>query len=52
MMDRLTLWEAAAATGSLGIIAVGCLLAVPAIVGCTVFADRVFRGKATALDYG
>jgi cytochrome bd ubiquinol oxidase subunit II len=52
VMDRLTLWEAAAATGSLGIIAIGCLLAVPAIVGYTVFAYRVFRGKATVLDYG
>jgi cytochrome d ubiquinol oxidase subunit II len=52
VMDRLTLWEAAAATGSLGVIAVGCLIAVPAIVGYTVFAYRVFRGKATVLDYG
>jgi len=25
---------------------------VPAIVGYTVFAYRVFRGKATALNYG
>jgi cytochrome d ubiquinol oxidase subunit II len=52
VMDRLTLWQAASATESLAVIAVGCALAVPAIVGYTVFAYRVFRGKATELTYG
>jgi cytochrome d ubiquinol oxidase subunit II len=52
VMDRLTLWEAASTTESLAVIAVGCLIAVPAIVGYTVFAYRVFRGKATTLNYG
>jgi cytochrome d ubiquinol oxidase subunit II len=52
VMDRMTLWEAASSTESLAVIAVGCLIAVPSIVGYTVFAYRVFRGKATALTYG
>jgi cytochrome d ubiquinol oxidase subunit II len=52
VMDRLTLWQAAAATESRAGLAIGCLLAVPAIAGYTVFAYRVFRGKATVLDYG
>jgi cytochrome d ubiquinol oxidase subunit II len=52
VMDRLTLWQAASATESLAVIAIGCLIAVPAIVGYTVFAYRVFSGKATELNYG
>jgi cytochrome d ubiquinol oxidase subunit II len=51
VMDRLTLWEAASATESLAIIAVGCAITVPAIVGYTVFAYRVFWGKAKDLSY-
>jgi cytochrome d ubiquinol oxidase subunit II len=52
VMDRLTFWQAASAPESLAVIAIGCAFAVPAIVGYTVFAYRVFRGKATALSYG
>jgi cytochrome d ubiquinol oxidase subunit II len=52
VMDRLTLWQAASATESLVAIGIGCAITVPAIVGYTVFAYRVFRGKATALSYG
>jgi len=51
VMDRLTLWQAASATESLAVIAIGCAVAVPAIAGYTVFAYRVFRGKAGDLRY-
>ena len=51
VMDRITIWEAASATESLAIIAIGCAITVPAIIGYTVFAYRVFWGKASALKY-
>ncbi len=51
VMDKLTVWQAASATESLAVIAVGCAITVPAIAGYTVFSYRVFRGKATALRY-
>ena len=51
VMDRLTIWQAASATESLAAIAVGCAVTVPAILGYTVFAYRVFWGKARALSY-
>nr|WP_306267963.1 cytochrome d ubiquinol oxidase subunit II [Pararhizobium sp. IMCC3301] len=49
--DRLTIYEAASATESLGIILVGTLFVLPIILGYTIFAYTVFRGKATALSY-
>lgn len=52
VMDRLTLWQAAAAPASLKVILFGAIFTVPAILGYTVLAYRVFRGKATALSYG
>jgi cytochrome bd ubiquinol oxidase subunit II len=51
VMDKLTIWQAASATESLAVIAVGCLITVPTILGYTVFSYRVFRGKAGALNY-
>ena len=51
VMDRLTIWEAAAAPESLMVIFVGAIIVLPVIVGYSVFAYRVFRGKATALSY-
>jgi cytochrome bd ubiquinol oxidase subunit II len=51
VMDRLTIWQAASATESLAVIAVGCAITVPAIIGYTVFAYRVFWGKAQDLNY-
>ncbi len=51
VMDRLTLWDAASATGSLAIIAVGCAITVPTILGYTVWSYRVFWGKASELRY-
>ena len=51
VMDRLTLWQAASATESLEFILVGTAIAVPAIIGYTAFAFRVFWGKASELNY-
>ena len=51
VMDRLTVWQAASATESLAVILIGCAITVPAIVGYTVFAYRVFWGKARELNY-
>jgi cytochrome d ubiquinol oxidase subunit II len=51
VLDRLTIWEAAAAPGSLAIILAGVLIQLPILLGCTLFVHRVFRGKATVLEY-
>ena len=51
VMDRLTVWQAASSTEALAVIAVGCCFAVPAIVGYSIFAYRVFGGKAQPLSY-
>jgi cytochrome bd ubiquinol oxidase subunit II len=51
VMDRLTIWEAASAPASLKVILFGTALTVPAIIGYTVFAYRVFWGKARELTY-
>jgi cytochrome d ubiquinol oxidase subunit II len=50
-MDKLTIWQAASATEALAVIAIGCAITVPTILGYTVFSYRVFWGKATALRY-
>lgn len=52
VMDRLTVWQAASARASLEVILIGVGITLPAILGYTFFAYRVFRGKATALSYG
>jgi cytochrome d ubiquinol oxidase subunit II len=51
VMDQLTVWQAASATSSLAVIAVGCAVTVPAIVGYTIFSYRVFSGKVRELSY-
>jgi cytochrome d ubiquinol oxidase subunit II len=51
VMDRLTVWQAASATSSLAVIAIGCAVTVPAIVGYTIFSYRVFAGKVRELQY-
>ncbi|MFM8696858.1 MAG: hypothetical protein ACKOEN_09315 [Betaproteobacteria bacterium] len=51
VIDQLTVWEAASATSSLAVIAVGCSVTVPAIVGYTIFSYRVFSGKVAELQY-
>lgn len=52
VLDRLTLWQAAAATESLAVVFVGVAITLPVIVAYTIFMYRVFRGKARALTYG
>ncbi|WP_265520069.1 cytochrome d ubiquinol oxidase subunit II [Nitratireductor luteus] len=49
--DRITIWQAAAATESLGVILVGTAIVLPVILGYTIYAYRVFGGKATHLSY-
>lgn len=49
--EQLTIWDAAASTESLSIILVGTLVVLPMILGYTVLAYVIFRGKATKLSY-
>jgi cytochrome bd ubiquinol oxidase subunit II len=51
VIDRMTIWQAASATESLAVILIGCAVTVPAIALYTLYAYRVFWGKARALDY-
>jgi cytochrome d ubiquinol oxidase subunit II len=46
VIDRLTIWEAAAHPSSLRVVLIGALVVLPFIVGYTVVSYRVFRGKA------
>ncbi len=46
VMDRMTIWEAAAHPSSLKIVLAGALVVLPFIIGYTIYAYRVFRGKA------
>lgn len=52
VMDRLTIWEAAAHPSALMFVLVGTLIVLPFIIGYTIYAYRVFGGKARADDYG
>ena len=51
VMDRLTIWQAASSPAALKVILIGTCISVPAIAGYTVFAYRVFGGKAGELRY-
>ena len=52
VVDRLTVWQAAAAHESLVFIFVGVAITLPAIIVYTVFMYRVFWGRASTLSYG
>ena len=52
VIDRITIWQAAAAPESLMFILVGTAVVLPAIIGYTVYAYRVFWGKTRHLTYG
>lgn len=52
IIDKMTMWEAAASTNSLLVILAGVCVSVPAIIGYTIFVYYIFRGKATHLSYG
>lgn len=49
--DQMTIYEAASAPESLFIILVGTLFVLPVIIGYSIFAYKVFGGKATDLRY-
>jgi cytochrome d ubiquinol oxidase subunit II len=51
VIDRLTIWQAAADAKSLIFIFVGVAITLPAIVIYTIFMYRVFWGRAQELYY-
>jgi cytochrome d ubiquinol oxidase subunit II len=51
VVDRITIWQSASAPESLMFILVGAAIVLPCIVGYTIFAYRVFWGKARQLTY-
>jgi cytochrome d ubiquinol oxidase subunit II len=52
VLGWITIWEAAAHPSALKVTLAGALVVLPVLVGYTVFAYRVFRGKAKAGLYG
>jgi cytochrome d ubiquinol oxidase subunit II len=48
VMDRLTIWEAAAHESALKFMLVGTLIVLPFLAGYTIYAYKVFGGKARA----
>jgi cytochrome d ubiquinol oxidase subunit II len=52
VLDRLTIWEAAAAPSSLMFVFVGVAIVLPFTIAYTIFVYRIFHGKATSLTYG
>jgi cytochrome d ubiquinol oxidase subunit II len=51
VIDRITIWDAAAATGSLKIMLVGAAVTLPMILIYTVYVYRVFWGRSAELSY-
>ena len=47
VLDRLTIWEAAAAPSSLKFVFVGVAIVLPFTIAYTIFVYRIFHGKAT-----
>lgn len=50
--DQMTAWQAASSPEALKIILIGVVITVPPIFAYSIFAYRVFRGKAKKLTYG
>jgi len=48
VIDRMTIWEAAAHPSALRFMLIGVVIVLPLLVAYTAFAYRVFRGKARA----
>jgi len=46
VIDRLTIWEAAAHPSALKVTLIGAAVVLPFIVGYTILSYRIFRGKA------
>jgi len=51
VMDRLTIWEAAAHPSSLEFVLAGALFVLPFLIGYTLYAYRVFSGKVREGDH-
>jgi len=51
IIGQLTIADAASSTASLQFTFVGTIIALPAIIGYTIFVYRVFQGKASSLNY-
>ncbi len=49
--DKVTIWQAASSPEALSIILIGTLFVLPVILGYSLLAHWIFRGKATALTY-
>jgi cytochrome d ubiquinol oxidase subunit II len=52
VIDRLTIWQAAAAEKSLRFVLIGTCIVLPFVIGYTLLSYRVFWGKARTLTYG
>lgn len=51
LIDRMTVWDAAAAPESLRVVLAGTLVVLPVILVYTMYSYRVFWGKASQLSY-
>jgi cytochrome bd ubiquinol oxidase subunit II len=51
VLDRITIWDAAAPAKGLAFVLAGALVTLPFILGWTIYVYRVFRGKARPADY-
>jgi cytochrome bd ubiquinol oxidase subunit II len=51
VMDRITIWQAAAHPSALMVMLIGTCIVLPFIVGYTFYAYRVFSGKVSAGDH-
>ena len=45
VIDRMTIWEAAAHPSALKVILIGAVIVLPFIVGYTILSYRIFGGK-------
>jgi cytochrome d ubiquinol oxidase subunit II len=52
ILNRMTVWDAAAATGSLRFVLIGIAIVMPFTLAYTMLVYRIFRGKTTGLSYG
>jgi cytochrome d ubiquinol oxidase subunit II len=52
IIDRMTIWQAAAADKSLRFVLVGTCIVLPFVIGYTLLSYRVFWGKTRTLTYG
>jgi cytochrome d ubiquinol oxidase subunit II len=51
VVDKMTIWQAAAATESLWVIFWGAVIVLPTIIGYTIYSYKIFWGKAEPLSY-